>query len=89
MLFLDLFMLLLSLAPLAVLVEFDLASDELLVLAAPVVDALAGAAGQFDEFVLRHIGYGVTGETIAYMTRKRKAYRMILGKRALIRVTAS
>ena len=55
-LFLDLFMLLLRLAPLAVLLELDLASDKFLVLAAPVVYALAGSAGEFYEFILGHIG---------------------------------
>ena len=49
-------MLLLGLAPLAILLELDLAGDELLVLAAPVVYALAGSAGEFDEFILGHIG---------------------------------
>ena len=56
LLFLDLLMLLLGLAPLAILLELDLAGDELLVLAAPVVYALAGSAGEFDEFILGHIG---------------------------------
>ena len=40
-LFLDLFVLGLLLVPLAILFEFDLAGDELLVFARPVVDALA------------------------------------------------
>ena len=53
-LFLDLLVLALNLAPLAILLEFDLASDELLVLARPVVDALASSTGEFYKFVLRH-----------------------------------
>lgn len=44
----------LLLAPLAPLGELDLALDLLLVLAAPIVDALALAAGELDESILRH-----------------------------------
>ncbi len=56
-LFLDLFVLGLLFAPLTIFLELDLASDKLLVLAAPIVDALAGSAGEFYEFILRHIDY--------------------------------
>ena len=44
-LFLDLLMLALHAAPLAILLELDLSSDELLVLATPVVYALTGSTG--------------------------------------------
>jgi hypothetical protein len=40
------------LAPLAELLELDLASYELAVLAAPIVNTLALAAGEFDELIL-------------------------------------
>jgi hypothetical protein len=45
-------MLFLRLTPLTVLVEFYFCGDGLLVLARPVIDALAGAAGKFYQFVL-------------------------------------
>jgi len=44
----------LSPAPLAVLFELYLALHELLVLARPVIDALAFIAREFDESVLGH-----------------------------------
>ena len=52
LLFFDFLMLSLLLTPFAILLEFNLSSDKFLVLAAPVVDALASSAGQFDQFVL-------------------------------------
>lgn len=45
----------LFLAPLAKLPKFNLLFHFFLILAAPVVDALAGAAGQLDESVLGHM----------------------------------
>jgi hypothetical protein len=54
-------------AELAELLELDLALDFFLVLAAPVVDAFAGCAGQFDQLVLRH-----NGDTITYRRIKIK-----------------
>lgn len=51
-LFLNFFMFLLGFTPFAILFELDLSCDEFLVLAAPVVNALASAAGEFDQFVL-------------------------------------
>jgi len=44
----------LCLAPLAVLFELDLALDELLVLAGPIVDASAFTAREFYELILGH-----------------------------------
>lgn len=41
-------------APTAVLFEFDFALDFLPIFAAPIVNALAAAAGEFDELILRH-----------------------------------
>lgn len=43
------------LAPPAILFKLDLALDKLAVLAAPVINALALAAGQFNELILGHI----------------------------------
>lgn len=40
------------LTPFAILLKLNLTSDELLVLAGPIVDALAGIAGEFDEAIL-------------------------------------
>ncbi len=42
----------LLLAPLAPLFELDFALDFLLILATPIVDALASGAGKFDKAVL-------------------------------------
>jgi hypothetical protein len=42
------------LAPFAVLLKLNLLSDKLLILARPIVGALAGRALQFDELVLGH-----------------------------------
>ena len=55
-LFLDLFVFGLLFAPLTVLFELNFSSDKLLVLATPIVDALACTTGEFYEFILRHIG---------------------------------
>lgn len=91
-------MLLLGLAPFAVLLELDLSCDELLVLAAPVVYALAASACELDEFVLGHsewvLGTGIWPRfadriTIAYIYPNYKVYRIILGNKGLIRVVAS
>ena len=43
------------LAPTAVLFEFDLALNKLLVLGAPIVDVLAIFAGEFEETILGHM----------------------------------
>lgn len=40
--------------PLAILLELDLAGDELAVLARPIVRALAHRTGEFEELVLGH-----------------------------------
>lgn len=56
LLFLDLFVLGLLLTPFTILFELNFTSDKLLVLAAPIVDALASTAGEFYEFILGHIG---------------------------------
>ena len=42
------------LTPFAVLLEFDLARDELLILARPIVGAVALGAGEFEKLILRH-----------------------------------
>ena len=42
-------------APFAILFELDLFGDEFLVLAGPVIDALAGTAGEFYKSILGHI----------------------------------
>lgn len=54
-LFLGLFVRLLSAAPLAILLKLDLALDELLVFAAPIVGTLAFAAGEFYQSGLGHM----------------------------------
>ncbi len=41
-------------APFAVLFELDLAHDQFLVLAGPIVDTLALAAGELDKSILGH-----------------------------------
>ena len=51
-LFLDLLVFSLLLAPFAEFVEFDLLSDKFLVLAGPVVDTLAGTAGELYKSIL-------------------------------------
>ncbi len=51
-LFFDFLMLGLLFAPFAVLFELDLSGDEFLVFSAPVVDAFAGSAAEFDQFIL-------------------------------------
>jgi hypothetical protein len=56
MLLFDLFMLGMSLAPLAVLLDIDFALHELAVLAGPIIDAAAFGAGEFEKLVLRHRG---------------------------------
>jgi hypothetical protein len=56
LLFLDLFVFLLGLTPFTILFELNFASDKLFVLAAPIVDALAGGTGEFYKFILGHIG---------------------------------
>jgi hypothetical protein len=43
-----------SLAPLAVFLDIDLALDELAVLAGPIIDATALRAGEFEKLILRH-----------------------------------
>ncbi len=43
-------------APLAPLLEFNLALDELTVFARPIIDAAALRAREFDELILRHSG---------------------------------
>ncbi len=72
LLFLDLFVLGLLLTPFTVLFELNFASDKFLVLAAPVVDALAGTAGEFYKFILRHIGLFECPITIAYGWKNNK-----------------
>ncbi len=42
-------------APFAVLLELDLASDKLAILAGPIVDAVAFGAGEFEKLILGHI----------------------------------
>lgn len=39
-------------APVAILVELDLALDELFVLARPIIDTLATLASEFDKLIL-------------------------------------
>ena len=46
----------LSPAPFAVLFELDLAHNQLLVFAGPIVNTLAFAAGEFYKAILRHEG---------------------------------
>jgi hypothetical protein len=48
------------LTPFAELLELDLAGDELLVLARPIVRPLADGALELDELVLRHMRVGST-----------------------------
>ncbi len=83
-LLLDLFVLGLLFTPLTVLFELNFASDKLLVLAAPVVDALAGTAGEFYEFILGHMP-----QYNSMCRPKRQGYRTIRGRSGLMRVTAS
>ena len=53
-LLLNFLMLRMGLAPFAILLEIDLALDELAVLARPIIDAAALAARELEKLILRH-----------------------------------
>jgi hypothetical protein len=54
LLFLHFLVLGVSLAPLTILLDIDLALDELAVLAGPIIDAPTLRAGEFEKLILRH-----------------------------------
>ena len=54
MLLFYLLMLRMQLAPAAILLELDLLGDELLILARPIIDAVAFGAGELEKLILRH-----------------------------------
>lgn len=51
-LFLSLLMHRILFAPFTILLKLDFTGDQLLILAGPIIDALAGIAGQFNESIL-------------------------------------
>ncbi len=70
-LLLDLFVRSLHLTPLAKLIELNLALDELLVLARPIVDTLTLCAGEADELFLGHNGRTIPDKRLARKTDSR------------------
>ena len=75
----------LKLAPLAPLLELDLALNEFFVLGRPVVDAFALGTGQFDESVLGHIISLNTRCTIAYNGFLCNCHRLLKGTVPMLR----
>lgn len=70
-LFLSLFVLRMLSAPFAILFDFNLALHKLLVLARPIVNAIACLARQFYQLILRHMWQALYSHPLSWSTNRR------------------